>query len=124
GPRSRYLGPEVPAEELILHEVPVSGLRTYGGHIVYHFTGDDGYSYYIKGYAVPLALVVPLESDSMAAGSDSVDSHLMERLGVAETKKSDSNPRVILACLPSLSRLRGRLATRWYAPSDCPAWHP
>jgi hypothetical protein len=114
----------IPAEELILHEEPVSGLRTYGDHIVFHFTGDDGYTYYIKGYAVPLALVVPLETDPLAVGSDTVDSHLMERLGVTETKKSDSNPRVILACLPSLSRLRGKLATRWYAPSDCPSWHP
>jgi len=114
----------IPVEELILHEEPVSGLRKYGDHIVFHFTDDDGYTYYIKGYAVPLALVVPLETDPLAIGSDSVDSQLMERLGVTETKKSDSNPRVILACLPSLSRLRGRLATQWYAPTDCPSWHP
>jgi hypothetical protein len=114
----------IPVEELILHEEPVSGLRTYGDHIVFHFTDDDGYTYYIKGYAVPLALVVPLETDPLAIGSDSVDSQLMERLGVTETKISDSNPRVILACLPSLSRLRGRLATQWYAPTDCPSWHP
>lgn len=114
----------IPAEELILHEEPVSGLRTYGDHIVLHFTDEDGYTLYIRGYAVPLALIVPLETDPLDTGSDSVDSYLMERLGVSETKISDSNPRVILACLPSLSRLRGRLATRWFAPSNCPSWHP
>lgn len=114
----------IPAEELILDEEPVSGLRTYGDHVVFHYTDDQGYTYYIRGYTVPLALVVPIESDPDTLGSNSVDSHLMERLGVTETKKSDSNPRVLLACLPSLSRLRGRLATRWFAPSNCPLWHP
>jgi hypothetical protein len=114
----------IPAEELILHQEPVSGLRTYGDHVVFHFTDENGYTYYIKGYAVPLALVVPIEADPDSLGSNSVDSHLMERLGVTGTKKSDSNPRVILACLPSLTRLRGRLATRWFAPSNCPSWHP
>lgn len=114
----------IPAEELILDEEPVSGLRTYGDHVVFHFTDDEGNTYYIRGFAVPLALVVPIESDPATLRSNSVDSHLMERLGVTGTKKSDSNPRVLLACLPSLSRLRGRLATRWFAPSNCPSWHP
>jgi hypothetical protein len=114
----------IPAEELILHEQPVSGLRTYGEHVVFHYTDEKGYTYYVKGYAVPLALIVPLESNLSSSGGDSVDSQLLERLGVTETKISDSNPRVILACLPSLSRLRGQLATRWFAPSSCPAWHP
>jgi hypothetical protein len=114
----------IPVEELILHEQPISGLRKYGEHVVFHFTDDKGYTYYVRGYAVPLALVVPLEMNPDASRSDSVDSQLMERLGVTETKISDSNPRVILACLPSLSRLRGRLATRWFAPSSCPSWHP
>jgi hypothetical protein len=114
----------IPAEKLILPEEPVSGLRTYGDHVVFHFTDDAANTFYIRGYAVPLALVVPIEADPITTGSNSVDSQLMERLGVTETKKSDSNPRVLLACLPSLSRLRGRLATNWFAPSDCPNWHP
>lgn len=114
----------IPAEELILDEEPVSGLRTYGDHVVFHYTDDEGNTYYIRGYTVPLDLVVPIETDPDTLGSNSVDSQLMERLGVTETKKSDSNPRVLLACLPSLSRLRGRLATRWFAPSNCPSWHP
>ncbi len=114
----------IPVEELILHEQPISGLRKYGEHVVLHYTDDKGYTYYVRGYAVPLALVVPLEMNPDASRSDSVDGQLMERLGVTETKISDSNPRVILACLPSLSRLRGQLATRWFAPSSCPSWHP
>jgi hypothetical protein len=114
----------IPVEELILHDQPISGLRKYGEHVVFHYTDDKGYTYYVRGYAVPLALVVPLEMNTGTSRSDSVDSQLMERLGVTETKISDSNPRVLLACLPSLSRLRGQLATRWFAPSSCPSWHP
>lgn len=114
----------IPAEDLIFHDQPVSGLRMYGEHVVFNYTDEDGYSYYIRGYTVPLDLIVPLELNPVASGSDTVDQQLMERLGVTETKISNSNPRVILACLPSLSRLRGRLATRWYAPSSCPSWHP
>ncbi|MCI0395381.1 MAG: transglycosylase SLT domain-containing protein [Chloroflexi bacterium] len=112
----------IPMEPLILPREPVSGLHTYGGHLVYHFVDENGHAYYVKGYAVPLALVRPVTSDTAASG-DSVDTQLLVRLGLAESKMSKSNPRVILACLPSLGRLRGRLSTRWFAPSSCPSWH-
>lgn len=113
----------IPVEPLIFDEQPVSGLRKYGEHVVYHSADRNGRAYYVKGFAVPLALVVPLDSDTAPLQSDSLDSRLMVRLGMSETKLSGSNPRVILACLPSLARLRGQLATRWFAPSACPAWH-
>jgi hypothetical protein len=113
----------IPAERLILSEQPVSGLRKYGEHIIYNYTDQQGRAYYVKGYAVPLALVVPLELEAGSADADSVDQQLLARLGVGEVKLDRSNPRVVQACLPSLSRLRGRLATRWYAPAACPSWH-
>ncbi len=113
----------IPVEPLILNEQPLSGLRKYGEHVVYNRTDKFGRAYYVKGYAVPLAVVVPLESTPATAGSDTVDSQLLVRLGMNDAKINNSNPRVILACLPSLSRLRGTLATRYYAPSDCPSWH-
>lgn len=113
----------IPIEPLILSERPVSGLRAYGEHLVYDYTDLSGRPYYVKGYAVPLALVVPIDSSPDSSGSHSVDKRLMARLGMSETKIDESNPRVILACLPSLSRLRGNLATKWYAPSSCPSWH-
>jgi hypothetical protein len=113
----------IPLERLILNEQPLSGLRTYGEHIIYQFSDGNGKAYYVKGFAVPLAVVVPLDTTQAMSGSDTVATQLMARLGLAEAKISESNPDVIKACLPSLSRLRGRLATRWFAPSDCPSWH-
>ncbi len=113
----------IPAESLILSDQPLSGLWKYGEHVVYNYVDQDGRAYYVKGFAVPLALVVPLESKGDDLGSDSVADQLMVRLGLSETKIYDSNPRIIKACLPSLARLRGQLATRWYAPSGCPGWH-
>lgn len=116
-------GGNVSIEPLILNQQPLSGLRTYGEHIVYQHIDANGRSLYVKGYAVPLALVVPLESDPLTSRGDIVDSQLMARLGMTELKINDSNPRLLLACLPSLDRLRGRLATRWFSPSSCPDWH-
>ncbi|MGW8318901.1 MAG: lytic transglycosylase domain-containing protein [Candidatus Promineifilaceae bacterium] len=112
----------VPPEALLMSERPVSGLRKYGEHIVYQERVQKGWTSDVKGYAVPLALVVPLEPDLRTTGSDTVDTQLLARLGLDETKLSDSNPRLILACLPTLNRLRGQLATRWYSPSGCPGW--
>jgi hypothetical protein len=113
----------IPVKTPILSQEPVSGLRMYGEHIIYSHAGEDGQAYHVKGYAVLLVVVVPLAAESGPSGSDSVDSQLMARLGMAETKTNKSNPRVIMACLPSLARLRGRIATRWFAPTDCPSWH-
>ena len=113
----------IPVDRLILNEVPLSGLRKYGEHIVYNHVDESGRAYYVKGFAVPLAVIVPLESTPATSSSDTVDPQLMARLGMGDTKISSSNPRVLLSCLPSLSRLRGSLATRYYAPSACPSWH-
>lgn len=117
----------VPQESLlILGDQPVSGLHMYGAHTVYSYIDRSGRAYYVKGYAVPVALVVPLDSepDTVSFGSgDSIDPHLQARLNQVPLKSANSNPRVIIACLPSLSRLRGHASTRWFAPSNCPSWH-
>jgi len=112
----------IPLERLILNEQPLSGLRKYGEHIIYQFNDGSGNAYYVKGFAVPLAVVVPDTTQAMS-GSDTVATQLMARLGLADAKINSSNPNVIRACIPSLSRLRGQLSTRWFAPSDCPSWH-
>ena len=112
----------IPLERLILNEQPLSGLRKYGEHIIYQFNDGGGKAYYIRGFAVPIAVVVPETTQAMS-GSDTVATQLMARLGLAEAKINSSNPNVVRACIPSLSRLRGQLATRWFAPSDCPSWH-
>jgi hypothetical protein len=112
----------IPLEGLIMSEQPLSGLHKYGEHVLYQYNDGSGRAFYVKGFAVPVALVVPEETQAMS-GSDTVATQLMARLGLVEAKISSSNPNVIRACLPSLTRLRGQLATRWYAPSDCPSWH-
>lgn len=113
----------IPAERLILSDRPVSGLRKYGEHVIYSYVDQRGKAYYVKGFAVPLALVVPLELDDGSSSTHALDEQLLARLGMGDTKLDRNIPRVVQACLPSLSRLRGRLATRWYAPSACPSWH-
>ena len=116
-------GPNEPL--LVLGSQPVSGLYTYAKHRVYDYVDDFGRSYFIDGYVVPVALVVPADPDPnrLTFGrGDEVDLFLQARL--SDTVKIDtSNPRIILACLPSLSRLRGIASTRWFAPSGCPSWH-
>lgn len=114
----------IPADALLLADEPVSGLHLYGEHVIYNYVDDvTGKSYYVRGYAVPLALIVPMDIYGNAAEDNTVDARILARLGMGETKLNDSNSRVLLACLPSLSRLRGELATRWYAPTQCPSWH-
>lgn len=111
----------IPVERLIMSDEPLSGLRTFGEHVVYQYSDDSGRALFVKGFAVPLAVVVPMDDANNNTGI--VDRQILARLGMSDNKISDSNPEVLKACLPSLSRLRGRLATRWFAPSACPAWH-
>jgi hypothetical protein len=107
---------------LVLGDQPISGLLTYGEHIVYNYIDQSGRAYYVKAYAVPVALVMPVGDNDIAA-ADSLEMELQARLNQTAVKISESNPGIIEACLPSLSRLRGRASTRWFAPSYCPSWH-
>lgn len=117
----------VPNEPLlILGDQPLSSLQMYAPHVVYDYVDQSGKSYYVTGYVVPVALVVPEQYDPnhVAFGDgDQLDPYLQMRLGDNGLKISESNPHILMACLPSLSRLRGEVSTRWYAPSQCPSWH-
>jgi len=115
----------VPNERLlVLGDQPVSGIFTFGEHMVFNDVDQSGRSYYVKGYAVPVALIVPIGSESGALSTaDTLEVELQARLGDTGEKIANHNPRVLFACLPSLSRLRGRASTRWFAPSYCPSWH-
>jgi hypothetical protein len=116
---------DVPNESLlVLGDQPISGLLTYGEHVIYNYIDRSGEAYFVKGYAVPVALVMPVGDDSsLPSDASSLDVQLQARLDETTIKISESNPRIIEACLPSLSRLRGRASTRWFAPSYCPSWH-
>lgn len=114
----------IPSETLLLGKEPLSGLRTYGEHMLFYDIDTMGRSFYVRAYAVPVGLRVPWEEPPAPSGrSDTVEPIVLARLGLGEPEKvAQSNPHVLLACLPSLKRLRGRVSTRWFAPDDCPAW--
>jgi hypothetical protein len=109
---------------LVLGDQPISGLITFGKHVVYNYIDQMGHRYRVIGYAVPVALVVPMGAENATFGSaDVLEAELQARLGETGEKIDGSNTRVIIACLPSLSRLRGHASTRWFAPTQCPSWH-
>ena len=105
---------------LVLGDQPLSGLHTYAEHVVVDYVDDTGRSLYIKGYVVPVALVVPLDPET---GAPNVNLNDDSDIFAPDENVDQLNPRVLLACLPSLSRLRGHVSTRWFAPTDCPSWH-
>ncbi|MCB8935010.1 MAG: transglycosylase SLT domain-containing protein [Candidatus Promineofilum sp.] len=110
----------VPADSvLILGNRPINEAQTFAEHTVYAFANQDGRVFFVRGYVVPLGLS-EYAPDEQAGVSDQLEGPLRARLGEKSARSPYGNPRVLLACLPSLSRLRGQLMTRWYAPSDCP----
>ncbi len=110
----------------ILGEQPLSGFHTYAEHIIYNAIGESGRAYRIKGYIVPVAYIVPTPDPIQFGQSDTIEDDLNVKLGTISNKEQiTKSPRVIIACLPSISRLRGQQnqGTRWFAPSSCPNWH-
>lgn len=115
-------GDSLATDLLVLGTSTTASVRTYGGHIVYSDAGRQARAYTVRGYAVPIVSAVP--HDSVSYGhSDRLEAPLQARLGEVIEKADSSSLEVLVACLPSLNRLRGRVSTRWYAPSSCPSWH-
>ncbi len=118
----------VPAESLlVLGDKSVTGfqafarLRSSTTHIVYAYADQSGRVFYIRGYAVPIGLSEPGDTESVSPYAGGLEGALRARLGEKSARNAPGNPRVLLACLPSLTRLRGQMATRWFSPSNCPA---
>lgn len=107
---------------LVLGDQPLSGLHTYAEHLIFNYVDADGQAFYVRGYVVPVALVVPLDPETGAPTPEDVPP-TGSALENADGSPMQLNPRVLMACLPSLSRLRGHVSTRWFAPTDCPDWH-
>ncbi|MCA9971629.1 MAG: lytic transglycosylase domain-containing protein [Anaerolineales bacterium] len=116
-------GHVTPDPLLILGDQPLSGLQTYSEHVLYDFVDERGRVYAIRAYIVPVVLVVPPAAADGSGRDNTLEVQLRARMGEAVVKLDTSNPDVLMACLPSLSRLRGRASTRWFAPSSCPSWH-
>jgi hypothetical protein len=113
----------VPAEPiLVLGSQPQTGLHLLGKHIIYHSIDITGKAYYVIAYAVPVELAGPLTSglEAMAVNQAGDMDLRFQTPPIAEgVKTAPSNPHVLMACLPSLNRLRGQTSTRWFAPSNC-----
>src|SRR5690606_3330070 len=90
----------IPPEPLLLYRRPLSGLRTYGEHVVYRYTDAQGRGYYVKGYAVPLVFLAAPDQNSVAFGdADTLETPLMVKLGLIEDKGERSDMPLIRACL-------------------------
>lgn len=112
---------------LVLGAKPVSGTWMYGEHLIYDYVDQTGRAYHIRGYVVPVTLVVPLSEIAQPVfAGERLDAYVQSQTDAQsfpDVKQANRNPRIILACLPSLGRLRGHASTRWFAPTDCPGWH-
>ncbi|HRQ39167.1 MAG TPA: transglycosylase SLT domain-containing protein [Chloroflexota bacterium] len=113
----------VPAEPLlVLGSRPQSGLHLLGKHIIYRSVDAAGKAYYVVAYAVPVVLAEPVNSGlaAMAVNQTSdMDLYPQVRPLADGVKTADNSPHVLMACLPTLDRLRGQASTRWFAPSNC-----
>jgi hypothetical protein len=96
-------------------------LRLSTTHVVYAYADQSGRVFYIRGYAVPIGLSELIDADAPSPYTDELEGPLRARLGEKSARRAPGNPRVLLACLPSMLRLRGQIATRWFSPSNCPA---
>lgn len=113
----------VPAEPiLVLGSQPQTSLHLLGKHIIYHAIDISGKAYYVIAYAVPLELSGPLSGglEAMAVNQAGDMDLRFQTPPIAEgVKTAPNNLHVLMACLPSLNRLRGQTSTRWFAPSNC-----
>lgn len=103
---------------LVAGDLPVSTSR-YAAHTVYAYGDSNGQRFYIRGYAVPL--YAPGLAGTEVTSSGQVAGTAPSPPGEKQIGGAAGNPRVILACLSSLNRLRGEVRTRWYSPAACPA---
>ena len=90
-------------------------------HTVYAFVDESGHAYHVRGYVIPVGLSELVAADPGSDAPDELEAPLRARLGEKSAGSAAGNPRVLLACLAGLTRLRGQVTTRWYGPSGCPA---
>ncbi len=111
----------VPEESLlVLGHRPIGPLHTFAYHTVYAFADEAGRAYTVSGYVVPVGLSELVVAESGRGRPDELEAPLRARLGEKDAGSAMGNPRVLLACLAQMERLRGRVTTRWFAPSGCP----
>ncbi|MBX7254435.1 MAG: lytic transglycosylase domain-containing protein [Candidatus Promineofilum sp.] len=111
----------VPEESLlVLGHKPIGPLHTFAYHTVYAFADEAGRAYTVSGYVVPVGLSELVVAESGRGSPDELEAPLRVRLGEKDAGSAIGSPHVLLACLAQMERLRGRMTTRWFAPSGCP----
>lgn len=108
---------------LILGRSPLAEHHLLAEHTVYAHTDPRGNNYYVRGYIVPVGFTDVKPGELEILQVDRLEAPLRARLGEKKARTAAGNPRVLLACLPRLDRLRGQVTTRWYSPSTCPQVH-
>lgn len=110
--------PEEPM--IVLGQKPFPGAHLLASHTVYAYTDGAGLMYLVSAYVVPLGLTEIVATNSGLEHPDELEAPLRARLGEKLAGSATGTPRVLLACLAGMERLRGRVTTRWFAPSSCP----
>lgn len=111
----------VPSDSmLVLGKQPITEVRPFAEHVVYQHVDGDGRATFVRGYAVPAGLTDRVNNSDTMLDASQLEPSLLAHLGEKDERAGAANSRLILTCLPSLNRLRGRVHTRWYAPSGCP----
>lgn len=125
------VGGHMPAQGfLVLGNQPSGELQSYAAHTLYRYADEkSGQTYHVRGYVVPISsLAAPVEAANLFDTAEARSAELVAEPPVATPdeqveKLPNRDPRVLLACLPRLDRLRGHASTRWFAPSNCPSGH-
>lgn len=111
----------VPADGLfVLGGTPITSLRKFARHTLFVSQAESFYPHFVRAYAVPLGLTEEVGAQASVLDADELEPELQARFGVKSSASAAASARVMIACLPSLTRLRGHANTRWYSPSYCP----
>jgi hypothetical protein len=109
-------GHVAPEPYLVLGDLPAASNLLIGEHVLYQAIDRRGTVYYVKGYAVPLKLP-PTTAQTTSSPMPQLSGEAADLM--ARDKTRQRAPMVLLACLPSLQRLRGQVGSRWFEPSAC-----
>lgn len=111
----------VPEQTFVLVEpVPTGEINLYPSVIIYDFVDQYGRSYHVKGYVIPVSLVEISSDPKNAIAADQLEPQLRAYMGDKDARKTGGNFRLLIACLPTLDRLKHRTTSRWFRPTFCP----
>lgn len=110
---------------LVLGDSPRLGGAMYSPHVLYDYINEEGDSFYIKGYVVPLGRMIVEAVERELENVEVIAEPQAEKpVEKGTVKLEERNPRILLTCLATSTRLRNEdnHNTRWFSPSSCPEW--